>query len=86
MGITTLSSREFNQDTSRAKKAASVGPVFITDRGKPAHVLLTIDEYRRLRGERGTSLLQALMQKAPSLDFDFDPPKLGQVSKPADLD
>jgi hypothetical protein len=34
---TTLSSREFNQDTGRAKKAAENGPVFITDRGRPAH-------------------------------------------------
>lgn len=86
MGITTLSSREFNQDTGRAKKAATAGPVFITDRGKPAHVLLTIDEYRRLRGERGTSLLQALKPKNAAQNFDFDPPKLGKVSKPADLD
>jgi hypothetical protein len=37
--ITILSSREFNQDTSRAKTAASNGPVFITDRGKPTYVL-----------------------------------------------
>jgi len=42
MAIKTLSSREFNQDTSGAKKAANHGPVFITDRGKPAHVLLSI--------------------------------------------
>ncbi|AAW59752.1 hypothetical protein GOX2688 (plasmid) [Gluconobacter oxydans 621H] len=48
MTVTTFSSREFNQDTSRAKKAAVEGPVFITDRGKPAHVLLSIDDYRRL--------------------------------------
>jgi len=52
MTITTLSSREFNQDTSRAKKAASEGPVFITDRGKPAHVLLSIEEYQRISGQR----------------------------------
>ena len=52
MAITTLSSREFNQDTSRAKKAASEGPVFITDRGKPAHVLLSIEEYQRITGKR----------------------------------
>ena len=32
MSITKLSSREFNQDTSRAKRAAKKGPVFITDR------------------------------------------------------
>jgi PHD/YefM family antitoxin component YafN of YafNO toxin-antitoxin module len=40
MAITTLTSREFNQDTGRAKKAAAAGPVFIKDRGKPAYVLL----------------------------------------------
>ena len=33
MAITTMSSRDFNQDTSGAKRAAKEGPVFITDRG-----------------------------------------------------
>jgi prevent-host-death family protein len=50
MTITTLSSRQFNQDASKAKKAACTGPVFITDRGRPAHVLLTFDEYKKLTG------------------------------------
>jgi prevent-host-death family protein len=54
MAITTLSSREFNQDTGRAKKAAADGPVFITDRGRPAHVLLSIAEYQRITGQRRT--------------------------------
>jgi prevent-host-death family protein len=53
MTITTLTSREFNQDTGRAKKAATKGQVFITDRGTPAHVLLSIDEYQRLTGGQG---------------------------------
>ena len=84
MTITTLSSREFNQDTSRAKKAASAGPVFITDRGQPAHVLLTIEDYERLAG-RQTTLRDALAQ-AEGQDFDFDPPRIrGDVYKPADL-
>jgi PHD/YefM family antitoxin component YafN of YafNO toxin-antitoxin module len=48
MTITTFSSRQFNQDASRAKKAAQTGPVFITDRGQPAHVLLTFDDYKKL--------------------------------------
>ena len=47
MTITTLSSRQFNQDASKAKKAAKTGPVFITDRGKPAHELLTFGEYKQ---------------------------------------
>lgn len=50
MVASQMSSREFNQDTSRAKKAAADGPVFITDRGKPAHVLLTFVAYEQLLG------------------------------------
>ncbi|MBB5058805.1 prevent-host-death family protein [Granulicella aggregans] len=83
MAITTLSSREFNQDTSRAKKAASKGPVFITDRGKPAHVLLSIEEYQRLSGER-RSLLNSLSMPGLAC-IEFDPPKLQISVKPADL-
>lgn len=84
MTITTISSREFNQDTSRAKKAAQEGPVFITDRGRPAHVLITIEEYQRLTG-RPMTLAEALAQP-DVLDFEFDPPKMkGPVSKPVDL-
>jgi prevent-host-death family protein len=52
MSITTLTSREFNQDHGRAKKAARKGPVFITDRGTPAFVLLSIEAYRRLAGDK----------------------------------
>ncbi len=85
MAITTLSSREFNQDASRAKKAASEGPVFITDRGRPAHVLLTIEDYQRLTGER-MSLRQALEQSGNEGDFAFDPLRIEGLFHPADLD
>jgi prevent-host-death family protein len=73
VSITTLSSQEFDQDIRRAKQATRTGPVFITARGRPAHVLLTIEEYWRLSGGRMT-LADALGQAAPS-DFEFDPPK-----------
>ena len=83
MRVTTLSSREFNRDTSGAKKAARKGPVFITDRGRPAHVLLSIEDYRRLAGGQ-MSLLEALAQLGPT-DFYFEPPRLGDdVFRPAD--
>jgi prevent-host-death family protein len=52
MTITTLSSRELNQDLGKAKKASLHGPVFITDRGRPVHVLLSIAEYQRPTGQR----------------------------------
>jgi prevent-host-death family protein len=50
--VTTISSREFNQDVSAAKRAATDEPVIITDRGEPSHVLLSIQEYRRLLADR----------------------------------
>jgi prevent-host-death family protein len=52
MTITTLTSREFNQDASKAKQAAEGGPVIITDRGRPAHVLLTFAEFKKLTSQR----------------------------------
>lgn len=83
MAITTLSSRKFNQDTSRAKKASSLGPVFITDRGKPAHVLLSMEEYQRLSGQR-RNIVDALSM--PGLaDVEFDPPRLRDLARPADF-
>jgi prevent-host-death family protein len=80
---TTLTSREFNQDTSRAKKAASLGPVFITDRGKPAHVLLSIEEYRRITGGH-RKIADALAM--PGLEsIDFEPGRVDVGVRPADL-
>lgn len=50
----SFSSREFNQDVSQAKRVAIHEPVFVTDRGKPTHVLLSIDAYRHLVGKSDT--------------------------------
>jgi PHD/YefM family antitoxin component YafN of YafNO toxin-antitoxin module len=46
-----LSSRDFNQDVSQAKRAALLEPVFVTDRGKPTHVLMSIHAFRQLTGQ-----------------------------------
>jgi prevent-host-death family protein len=84
VAITTLSSREFNQATSRAKKAAKQGPVFITDRGRPAHVLLTIREYEKLANKR-TSILDLLSMPGVG-DIEFEPPRLGdELIRPVDF-
>jgi prevent-host-death family protein len=83
MTITTLTSREFNQHASDAKKAANNGPVFITDRGRPAHVLLSIEDYRKLTGEQMTLADAVAQQDVP--DFDFEPPRADGLYRPADL-
>ena len=84
MTITTLSSREFNRDASRAKKAANEGPVFITERGRPAHVLLSIEEYRRLTGE--TAKIADLLALPGVEDIEFEAPRARDLLRPADLD
>jgi prevent-host-death family protein len=82
--ITTVSSRELNQDVSKAKKASRSGPVFITDRGKPAHVLLTIKDYHRLAGQT-RNIADALAMPAVA-DIEFDPPRAIIGLKPANFD
>ncbi len=85
MSTTTISSRDFNQDAGGAKKAADKGPVIITDRGRPAHVLLRFEDYQKLL-RNGPSLLEALAQKEDG-DFDFNPPRMGDdISRPVDFD
>lgn len=85
MSITTISSREFNQDAGGAKRAAEKGPVIITDRGRPSHVLLSFEEYRKLAGA-GRSLLDVVAQDEDD-DIEFDPPRLGdQIFRPVDFD
>ena len=81
MPITTLTSREFNQDTSRAKKAARRGPVVITDRGKPAHVLMTFQYYERLTG-RHRSIVETLSMPGLS-DIELDVPRSRGLPRPA---
>jgi prevent-host-death family protein len=84
MAITKLSSREFNQDTSKAKRAAKKGPVFITDRGRPSHVLLTTEEYERITGAQKSIADLLAMPEAAAIEFE--PPRLrGDLHKEVDL-
>jgi prevent-host-death family protein len=85
---TIFTSREFNQNTAGAKRAAENGPVFITDRGKPAYVLMSIEEYRKLEEEepgqqlkkKPVSLAEALADNRPEADFDWEPPRMSGFS------
>lgn len=79
----TLTSRELNHDVSSAKRAAQSGPVIITDRGKPSHVLMTYDDFTRLSGKR-RSLIDALsMPELSEIDFVLE--RVEIVSRAVDL-
>lgn len=77
------SSREFNQDTSGAKRAALKGPVFITDRGETSFVLMSVDEYRKLTTS-GKSIAD-LLSMPEMCDVDFEVPKADIALKIPDL-
>lgn len=84
MPISKISSREFNQHTSRAKQAARSGPVIVTERGHPAHVLLTFEEYQRLVGSKG-SIVERLGLPPGVEDVELEIPPLRDPARPADL-
>ena len=68
--MTSITAREFNRDVSAAKRAANEHPVLITDRGEPAYVLLSIQEFRRLTTS-GESLVDRLsMEEDIEVDFE----------------
>ena len=83
MPTTTMTSREFNQDTSKAKKAAQRGPVFITDRGRPAHVLLSIEQYQSLAVPAASMVDLLAMPGAERVRFVA--PRVKRLTKAADL-
>ncbi len=85
MTISTFSSREFNQDVSKIKKATAQGPVFITDRGQPAHVLLAIEDYLKLT--KINENIVDLLAMPDSSDIDFEVPKLkGKIFRTEEFD
>jgi prevent-host-death family protein len=83
MTITTLSSREFQQNANQAQKATRAGPVFITKRGRPVHVLLSYEEYQRITGTR-RNIVEALSM--PGLaDIEIEFPRARELPRAADF-
>ena len=83
MTITTISSRQFNHGASKAKKAAEAGPVFITDRGHPAHVLMTFNEYQKICGQN--TKIADLLAMPGAEDIELEIPQWNEFAQPADL-
>lgn len=65
-----FSSRDFNQDVSNAKRVARFEPVFVTDRGKPTHVLMSIDAFRQLAGQTESMVDLLAMPGTAEVDPD----------------
>jgi prevent-host-death family protein len=84
-----FTARTFNQDTAGAKRAAEDGPVYVTDRGRPSHVLLTFAEYSRLvgasRGSEARDLVAVLGSDAEAAAVDLDIRRARDLPRDVDL-
>lgn len=83
---TTMTSRAFNQDVGKAKKAAETEPVIITDRGQPKHVLLSFETYQRLSGKKQTIAELLAMPGVEDIDLESVLPKRTDLPRPVDFD
>ena len=81
----TISSREFNQSTGVAKRVARSGPVYITDRGRPSHVLLSYDHYRELV-DKDQSIVDILGEPQGIAEIAFEIPRRDDIARGAALD
>lgn len=70
--MNVMSARQLNQDVSAAKRAAQYEPLIITDRGRPAFVLMTMEAYDDLRNPSGRDICQRLAMDS-YVDADFSP-------------
>lgn len=67
--MSSLSSREFNQNTGRAKKEALNGPVYIMERGKPSHVLLSYKDYMSITYQKSSIGEKLSMDGVENIEF-----------------
>ena len=81
MATKKITSREFNQDTGGAKKATESGPVYITDRGRPSHVLLSFTDYQRLAANQ-PSIIELLAEPKGVEDIDIEAPASSELAQP----
>ncbi len=78
MAITKLS----RPSRIQARQDAKRGPVFITDRGRPSHGLLTVEEYQRITG--GQKSIMDLLAMPAAAAIERAPRLRGNLHEPAD--
>ena len=84
MTESTFTSREFNCEPGRIRRAAAQGPVIITERGRPIMAVLPYGAYERMRAAPGTILDALDMEGVGEIEIDFDRPPC--VPRPATFD
>ena len=80
-----INSKEFNQQISRAKRAAQQEPVIITDRGQPRWVLVSYETYQQFITSK-QSIAQLLAVPAAAADVALPLPMRQLDERTIDFD
>jgi prevent-host-death family protein len=67
------------------RKAKSEGPQRITVHGREEVVLVSIEEYRRMKGEGTGSAIVAAFRNSPFKEIDLEPPRVRSRVRPVKL-
>lgn len=70
--MNTISSRDFNQNVAKAKHLADSEPVFVTDRGELAYVLMSYELYQKFRQQHKSNAERVGMGAAEAAQIDDD--------------
>jgi PHD/YefM family antitoxin component YafN of YafNO toxin-antitoxin module len=70
-----MTSAVFNQNPSKAKKAADEQPLVITDHGKASYVLMRYADFEA-HWRKSKSLFEALRDRNASSEKEFDPDRV----------
>lgn len=79
----TFSGPELGGRVAEARRAADNGPVFITEGGRPTHVLISITLFRRLTGAQPNIADLLAMPEGAETEPDF--PRSSEPARAADL-
>ncbi|MEH3158282.1 MAG: type II toxin-antitoxin system prevent-host-death family antitoxin [Sphingomonas taxi] len=72
----TFTSKDFNREPGRIKRAAKQAPVIITERSRPDIVVMSYDLYASLTGTGGSFLDRIGMPDLSDIELDTSLPKV----------
>ncbi len=67
------------------RRVRSEGPQHVTVHGRDEVVVISAEEFRRLKGERGGDALIAAMRASPYRDIDIEPKRERMPARGVDL-
>ena len=84
MTYALMTSADFNQNPSKAKKAANDGPLVITEHGEASYVLVRYSDFES-NWKKSKSLYDALCHKDSRFDDDFTPERVSFEGRDVDF-